>query len=176
MLLIRAGLAGLLAVSLFAQIQNARIEGTVSDSTGAVIPGAKLAIVNTRTQAKANAETDATGYFLFPALSPGIHTLTAESNGFKKSTVTNIEITVGISLRQDVKLEVGAVSDSLTVEANAVSVTTTDATIQRAVTLRDIDTLPQLGRGPIALATYQPGVVLGTSPNDPSFARQAGPR
>src|SRR5882724_7572068 len=131
---------GLLAVSLFAQIQNAQIEGTVADSTQSVIPGAKLTIVNTRTQARVDTESDSSGHYLFPALLPGIHTLTAEAGGFKKATVTNIEVTVGVSLRQDVTLEVGAVTESMTIEANAVSVTTTDATIQRAVTLRDIDT------------------------------------
>jgi hypothetical protein len=176
MLFLRTCLAGLIAISLFAQVQNARVEGTVTDSTQSVIPGATVTIVNTRTQASVTAQTDADGHYQFPALSPGFHTLTAEANGFKKETITNIEVTVGISLRQDLRLEIGTVSDTLTVEANAVSVTTTDATIQRAVTLRDIDTLPQLGRGPIALATFQPGVVLGTSPNDPSFARINGMR
>src|SRR5205823_13259286 len=70
----------------------------------------------------------------------------------------------------------GTASEFVTVEATTERVPTGEATIQRAVRLRDIDTLPQLGRGPIALATYQPGVQLGTSPNDPSFARINGTR
>ena len=173
----RVLLSGLvLAISLSAQIQNARLEGSVLDNSGATIPGAKLLIVNTKTQVKANVESNATGFFTFPTLQPGIYTLTAEAGGFRKSTLTNIEVNVGVTIRQDIKLEVGAVTDSITVEFNAIRVQTTEATIQRAVTLRDIDTLPQLGRGPIALATYQPGVQLGTSPNDPSFARVNGMR
>ncbi|MCX6613331.1 MAG: TonB-dependent receptor [Acidobacteria bacterium] len=166
----------LFALGLSAQIQNARVEGTVIDNSGATVPGAKLVIVNTKTQAKQDAEANASGAFIFPSLQPGIYTLSAESTGFRKATLTNIEVNVGVTIRQDIKLEVGAVSDSITVEFNAVRVQTTEATIQRAVTLRDIDTLPQLGRGPIALATYQPGVQLGTSPNDPSFARVNGMR
>ena len=166
----------LLTFSLTAQIQNARIEGTVHDSSGAIVPGAKLLIVNTKTQVKAAVEANASGAFVFAAVQPGIYTLTAESTGFRKATLTNIEVNVGVTIRQDIKLEVGAVSDSITVEFNAVRVQTTEATIQRAVTLRDIDTLPQLGRGPIALATFQPGVQLGASPNDPSFARINGMR
>ncbi len=161
---------------IIAQIQNARIEGSVQDASSAVIPGARLMIVNVRTQVKIDAESDVAGFYFFPSIPPGFYTLTAEANGFRKATVTNIEVTVGVTLRQDVKLEVGTVTENVTVEATAVRVQTGEATIQRAITLRDIDTLPQLGRNPISLATYQPGVVLGTSPNDPSFARINGMR
>src|SRR5258708_5843989 len=176
MFMLRVYLPSLVALSLFAQIQNARIAGVITDSTRSVIPGAKVTIVNNRTQAKLETQTDGEGFYQFPVLQPGIHTLSAEANGFRKAAVSNIEVTVGLNLRQDVALELGAVSDSVAVEANAVTVQTSDAAIQRAVTLRDIDTLPQLGRGPIGLATYQPGVQLGTSPNDPSFARINGQR
>ncbi len=161
---------------LIAQIQNARIEGNVQDSSGAMIPGTKVVLVNTRTQAKLEAESEASGFYFFPTLQPGFYTLVAEAKGFRKQTVTNIEVTVGETIRQDLKLEVGTLTETVTVEAVNVRVQTSEATIQRSVTLRDIDTLPQLGRNPIALATYQPGVQLGTSPNDPSFARVNGQR
>lgn len=166
----------LLAFPLFAQVQNARMEGTVQDSSGAVIPTAKLSIVNRKTQLRYETTANADGAYVFPALPAGFYTLTTEANGFQKSAITNIEINLGVTIRQDIKLEVGTVSDSITVEFNAVRVQTTEATIQRAITLRDIDTLPQLARNPIALATYQPGVQLGTSPNDPSFGRINGMR
>ncbi len=166
----------LFVLTLSAQIQNARVEGTVLDNSASSIPGAKLLITNSKTQVKYSSEANASGFYFFPSLQPGMYTLTAEAGGFRKTTLTNIEINVGVNIRQDIKLEVGAVTDSITVEFNAVRVQTTEATIQRAITLRDIDTLPQLGRGPIALATYQPGVQLGTSPNDPSFARVNGMR
>src|SRR5262249_24135069 len=174
--LLCAGIAGLFAFSLFGQIQNARVEGTVTDSSLAVVPGAKLTITNTKTQVKTDAESDQSGFFFFPVLQPGFYTLTAEAQGFRKETITNIEVNVGVTLRQDVKMEIGTVSDAVTVEANTVRVQTSEATIQRAVTLRDISTLPQLARNPVSLATYQPGVQLGTSPNDASFARINGMR
>src|SRR5437868_14944697 len=85
---------------LMAQIQNARIEGTVQDSSGAVIPGSKLSIVNTRTQVKSDAESDASGFFFFPTVTPGFYALTAEANGFRKATITNIEVTIGETIRQ----------------------------------------------------------------------------
>lgn len=164
------------SLSSFAQIQNARIEGNVIDTSGSLIPGAKLILVNSKTQVKLNAESTASGFYTFPTLQPGLYSLTAEANGFRKSTLANIEVNVGVTIRQDIQLEVGAVTESITVEFNAIRVQTTEATIQRSVTLRDISTLPQLARNPIALATFQPGVQLGTSPNDPSFARVNGMR
>ena len=175
-LLQRAGLAGLISLSLCAQIQNARVEGTVTDSSLAVVPGAKLTITNIKTQVKTEAESDQAGFYFFPVVQPGIYVLTTEAQGFRKETITNIEVNVGVTLRQDVKMEIGTVTEALTVEADSVRVQTTEATIQRAVTLRDISTLPQLARNPVSLATFQPGVQIGTSPNDASFARINGMR
>ncbi len=174
----RFALALLLAcgLSLPAQIQNARIEGSVLDSSGASVPGAKVVVENTRTQVRLDASSDAAGFYFFPTLPPGFYTLTAEANGFRKFTLTNLELNIGAIIRQDLKLELGTVTEAIVVESSTVRVQVSEATIQRSVTLRDIDTLPQLARNPIALATYQPGVQLGTSPNDPSFARVNGMR
>ncbi len=171
-----AAAIGLWTLSLSAQIQDARVEGNVVDNSHAVIVGAKLVITNIKTQVRAEAETDTSGFYAFPVVPPGFYTLTAESKGFRREEITDIEVTVGVTLREEVVLEVGSVSDTVSVEASSLGVQTAEATIQRAVTLRDIDTLPQLGRGPIALATYQPGVQLGASPNDSSFARINGNR
>ena len=78
-----------LAATLFAQVQSGRIEGTVQDSSNAVVPGAKLSIVNDRTHVKVEAEADGQGYFVFPVLQAGLYTLTAEATGFRKATVAD---------------------------------------------------------------------------------------
>ncbi len=175
--LLLASLLGCISLlPVLAQVQVARVEGTVQDSSGAVIPGAKVSIVNNRTQLRLDTTADAAGFYVFAQLPPSFYTLSAEANGFKKATLVNFEVNLGVTIKQDIKLEVGAVTEVLTVEASTVRVQTTEATVQRAITLRDIDTLPQLARNPLALATYQPGVQLGTSPNDPSFARINGLR
>lgn len=166
----------LFVLPALAQVQVARVEGSVQDSSGAVIPGAKVSIVNNRTQLRLDTTADAQGYYVFAQLPPSFYTLSAEASGFKKATILNFEVNLGVTIKQDIKLEVGAVTEVMTVEASSVRVQTTEATIQRAITLRDIDTLPQLARNPIALATYQPGVQIGNSPNDPSFARVNGLR
>lgn len=162
------------AVLAYGQVQSARLEGTIQDQSGGGISGAKLSVVNIRTQVKQEAEADASGYYNFPLLQPGIYTLNVEAGGFRKASVNNIELNVGFTIRQDVKLELGSVTESVTVEANAVRVQTSEGTIQRSVNLRDIDTLPQLARNPIVLASYQPGVQV--NPGDNSFSRVNGLR
>ncbi len=91
---------------------------------------------------------------------PGTYTLTVEAAGFSKTTVTEIELAVSSNIAQDVTLEVGKLTEVIEVRANAVSVATTDAQVSAAVTMRDIDTLPQLARTPITLAIFQPGVQI----------------
>jgi len=76
-----AALIVLLAGLVFAQTTNARLEGTVQDQTGAVIPNAKLALVNVPTQVRAEDVTDGIGNFVFPALAPGMYSMTVEAGG-----------------------------------------------------------------------------------------------
>ena len=80
---------GLFTLSLSAQIQNARVEGNVVDSSRAVIVGAKLVITNNKTQVKTEAETDAAGFFTFPVVPPGFYSLSAEAKGFRKGEITS---------------------------------------------------------------------------------------
>jgi hypothetical protein len=159
----------------FAQVATARLEGTVLDSTGAAIPAAKLTLVNNKTQVRLDAEANAEGFYIFGSVQPGVYTLTAEANGFRKAQITSIELVVGGVLQQAVRMEVGTVTDSVVVEASTVRVQTTDSAISRAVTMKDIDTLPQLGRSPIILAAYQPGVQVA-NPGDTTFSRVNGQR
>ena len=76
-------LCALLSVSNFAQTANARLEGTVQDSSGAVVPGVKVITVNTNSQARAEVTADTGGSFVFPTLQPGKYTLTVEAIGFR---------------------------------------------------------------------------------------------
>lgn len=167
----------LLAVSSFAQTANARLEGNVQDSSGAVVPGVKVLIVNTATQARSEVVADADGSFVFPTLQPGKYTLTAEATGFRTAVLSGIELSVGATVAQIVKLEVGPTTESISVEANSLTVQTTDSQVSSAVLMRDIDTLPQLGRNPITLAIFQPGVQIDIrAGQDSSFSHVNGLR
>ncbi len=158
----------------FSQVTTARLEGTVQDATGAVVPNASVTAVNIRNQEKQAQTASPRGSFVFPTLQPGLYSLTAEAPGFRTAITSNIELTVGGTFTQVVKMEIGSTSETVSVEANALSVQTTDSMISRAITLKDIDTLPQLARTPITLAVFQPGAQI--NPGDTSFTRINGQR
>ena len=143
-----------------AQVATARLEGVVQDASGGVVPGAKVSVVNTRTQSRTETPVSPEGLFVFPSLQPGLYTLSAEAAGFRKTVVSDLELNVGGTVSQTVVLQVGDRAESVTVVAGAVRVQNTDAQISRAITLRDIDVLPQLDRAPIQLAIFNPGIQI----------------
>ena len=169
--------AALFAVSGLAQSTNARLNGSVQDPTGAVVPSAKIEAVQNNTQARASATSDTSGSFVFASLPPGLYTLTAEANGFRKTVIKNVELTVSGTSNQVIKLEIGQTTESINVEASSISVQTTDSQVSSAVLLRDIAVLPQLGRSPIALAIFQPGVQIDVrAGQDSTFSHVNGLR
>ncbi len=173
-------LSVLFAGLCFGQTQAARLQGIVHDASGAIVPNAKVVVVNNQTKDSSDATSNASGLYVIPALRPGTYTLTVEAPGFSKTTVTDIELAVSASIAQDVKLEVGKLTEVIEVAANAVTVATTDAQVSAAVTMRDIDTLPQLARTPLTLAIFQPGVQISQNGSntgtDTSFSHVNGLR
>src|SRR5664279_1574459 len=154
-------LAMVLAASLcFGQTQSARLQGTVHDASGAIVPNAKVVAVHNATKDSSEATTNSSGLYVLPVLRPGTYTLTVEAAGFSKSVVTGIELAVSANISQDVTLDVGKLTETVEVTANIVAVTTADAQVSAAVTMTDIDNLPQLARQPIALTYFQPGVAI----------------
>ncbi len=164
----------LTAAITFGQVTTARLEGTVQDSTGAIVPNATVTALNNQNQERQSEKTNDQGAFVFPTLQPGLYTLTAEAAGFRTAVTNKLELTVGGTFNQIVKMEVGSTSETISIEANALSVQTTDSMVSRAITLKDIETLPQLARTPITLAVFQPGAQI--SPGDTSFTRINGQR
>lgn len=166
----------LLAVPALGQVVNGRIELQVIDAAGASVPGAKVTLKDTRRQISIGAEaaTAADGAFLYASLRPSIYEITVEATGFRKAVLGNIELFSGATLRQTVKLELGQVTESISVEANAVQVNTADSQSARSISMREIDTLPQLGRGPLSLAALNPGISVDAG--DQSFSRVNGLR
>ncbi|MCS7024984.1 MAG: TonB-dependent receptor [Bryobacteraceae bacterium] len=157
-----------------AQVATGRIEGVVTDSSGAVVPGARVTVRDIRRDTAYVQNANAEGFFVFPSLQPSVYQLTVEAQGFAKAVVEGIELNVSSTVSQQIKLEVGAVSEQVVVSAEAVRVNVSDAQIGRNITMKDIDTLPQLARNPMVLAVYQPGVSI--DPGDNSFSRVNGTR
>jgi hypothetical protein len=157
-----------------AQTGTCRLQGTVQDQTGAVVPNAKVSATNVKTQVTVDVTTGPEGIYVLAALPPGTYNLVIDSAGFRKSAISNIELTTGDTVTQNVKLEIGQNVEVVQVEANTVTVQTAESSIARAVTTRDISTLPTVGRAPIALSYYQPGVSF--DPGDSTFSRINGAR
>src|SRR5215831_14836156 len=106
----------LLASAAFAQTTgSATLVGTVTDTTGAMIPGAKVLVVNTETRFNFEGPTNNDGYYYVPYLRPGVYNLTIEAQGFKKYVRDAIELRTNEQPRIDVKLEIGNVAESVEV-------------------------------------------------------------
>jgi hypothetical protein len=164
----------LLAALAIAQVSTARFEGTVIDPAGAVVANATVKATNNRTGIVSTVTTNEHGLFVFASLPPSVYTIEVEVQGFRKAVLANMELNASAPVSEIIKLEVGSIAESVTVEATAVKVQTADAQMGRSVTLKDIDTLPSLARGPLALAIFAPGVQI--DPSDSTFSRVNGAR
>ncbi|MGA2772145.1 MAG: TonB-dependent receptor [Bryobacteraceae bacterium] len=164
-----------LAAMALAQTQTCRLDGTVQDATGAVVPGASVHAVNVKTQLSVQTASNAEGIFVLAALQPGVYNLTVETAGFRKFDLNDIQLDAGATVSEIVKLEVGPATEAISVEAKTVVIQTGESQVSRAVTLRDIDTLPALGRTALLLAPYTaPGTAVYAS--DASYSRINGAR
>ncbi|MCX6613332.1 MAG: TonB-dependent receptor [Acidobacteria bacterium] len=171
-----AALLCLFSSLLPAQVLNGRLEIVVNDSSGALVAGAKVSLKDLRRKSSFGTplNTDSAGVALFASVVPSEYEITVEASGFRKSVVSGVELNASQTIRQVIGLEVGAVSESISVEANAVNVNVSDATIARTVNMKSIDTLPQLGRSPLSLVAFVPGASV--DPSDPTFTRINGAR
>src|SRR5712692_116780 len=93
--------------------------GTVTDSSGAVVPGAKVAITEVNTGLGRSAETNQNGYYMFPNLEAGVYRVQVEHAGFRTAVRERAEVVVNSTVRVDVELQTGAVSDTVDVRAEA---------------------------------------------------------
>ena len=147
----------LLALSAHAQF-NASVQGTVQDPNGAVIPGAKVTLTNQETGATRETVTSDEGFYRITGLPPGKYTVTVEAKGFKKSVSKDVVVSAEQIRGFDVKLELGAVTESVTVTAEPPGVQTENANVSTTLTTQEIQRLPQVGRDPYELLRLTPGV------------------
>src|SRR5258708_20416366 len=123
--------AALLALTPTASAQktSGTITGTVTDPSGAAVPGATVSAVNERTGAARQAVTNEQGSFSFPELDPSVYTLTVNKGGFKKLTERNVELHVGDVTAVNLKMEMGAATETVTVKAAPIPVNTSTADV-----------------------------------------------
>jgi hypothetical protein len=147
----------------FAQMETATVSGTVMDHTGAVVADAQVQVTNSDTNVTATTSTNGSGIYVVTSLRPGRYRIAVTKVGFKQVVVTDVVLNVQDVVSRNFNLEVGAVSESITVSAGAYNVNTTDATVSTVVDRQFAENLPLNGRSFQTLIQLTPGVVLTPS-------------
>ncbi|HET8548969.1 MAG TPA: carboxypeptidase-like regulatory domain-containing protein, partial [Bryobacteraceae bacterium] len=149
------------AVACFAQAVSGTILGSVHDASGAVVARAPVTITNNDTGLTRTVQTDDSGDYTAPSLPPGSYTVAVQMEGFKRISLTNLQLGVDQKLRVDVTLQLGTVTETVTVEAAAPVVKTDSSELGDTVTEHQIKDLPLNGRDFVHLTRIIPGVVRG---------------
>ena len=148
------------ATPLKAQFDNGQISGFVRDASSAVVPGVVVTATNEGNRQQREAVSNADGYYVFPSLIVGTYTVSAELQGFSRSTTTGVRLNSAARLSVNIALEVGALTDSVEVSADA-NAMVENAVLGRTVTALQVEQMPLSGRNPVFLARLQAGVVGG---------------
>jgi hypothetical protein len=137
---------------------NARIKGTATDPSGAVVAGVKITATNTATGVTFDTVSSSDGGYLFPQLPVGTYSITALAPGFKKFDATGITVNIDQEYVQDIHLTVGANTDVVQVNAQAVQVDTSEMQLSNIVSSQQMEELPLIGRNFTGLELTLPGV------------------
>ncbi len=140
---------------------KASIQGTIKDSSGAAVSGASVTAVSVETAKSQRAVTSDEGFYRIDGLAPGSYNVVVEFTGFKKKTIENVALHAEEAQGVNIVLEAGQVSESVTITAStteAAQIHTENASIDRAITNREILRIPQNGRDPYELVRLAPGV------------------
>ena len=135
------------------------ISGTVTDSSGAVLPNVKVTVTNTATNQAYHTVTTSAGDYSAQSLSPGVYTVTAETAGFEKSKTSSFTLTVDQKIRLDLSLKPGAVTETMEVTAQAVELDTDTAALSQEMSGQQVADLPLNGRNFMQLLLVGAGAV-----------------
>jgi hypothetical protein len=152
----------LVASSLaFGQLTTADILGTVTDSTGAVIPNAQVILTNNGTQEKRTVTSNSSGDYSFTLLPVGHYSVTVKANGFKTFSTTDLAVEAGDRARADAHMDLGAEDQTVTVEASTPLLQADNATVSSTVTAKSVQDLPLNGRNFVQMVDLVPGANEG---------------
>ncbi len=160
-------------VSLRAQFETASVLGYVRDSSGAVVSGATVALMNLQTKAQATVQTSAQGAYEFTDIKIGQYQITAMANGFDNSTTAPFTVTVNARQRVDVALKTGSTAETVTVDAAAALLETDSSERGQVIGTREVENLPLNGRAYADLAALVPGVRRNILENTTDSSRDA---
>jgi hypothetical protein len=158
-MIIRLAALLLLPLIAFAQYGTGVLLGTVTDTSGAVVAGARVVTRNVETNEVREFTTDTSGNYQFNALPTGNYVVTVTANSFKQARIDNLVLRVNSQLRADVGLQVGTLTESIDVEATAPLIQTNTAAVGTVVDNRTVRELPFNNRNFYDLVALTPGVV-----------------
>ncbi|MBI5280488.1 MAG: carboxypeptidase regulatory-like domain-containing protein [Candidatus Solibacter usitatus] len=145
--------------ALWAQATS-QVNGVVTDASGAVVPNAAIDLENTETSVKRSVTTDSAGAYAFLQMIPGNYRITVKATGFRTATVNDVKLLVNNPSTVNVKLEVGQLTETVAVTAEAAHLNTVDASIGNAIDSKPILQMPLNARNIVGLLALQPGVVF----------------
>src|ERR1700680_2661758 len=152
-------LCGVAGMDAFAQVPTGMVAGTVKDSEGLSVPGAIVTLTNEGTARTETTRTSSRGGFQFTHINFGVYRIDVSKAGFKISVVNGIKLDASTEYSvPPITLEVGAVTDTVTIEADANLVRTAGAELTETVERKQIEDLPILDRNPMNLLSLQAGV------------------
>lgn len=157
------GCALAIAPTVQAQTSTSRITGTVTDQTGAVLPGATVTAKHQATGVEYTTTTTTAGAYALESLPVGRYTVTVEASGFRTFSSTDNVLSVGVPLVINVTMQVGAATEVIEVVGAYERIETTNAMLSDVVTRRAVVDLPLNGRNPLSLIVLQPGLVQRTT-------------
>ena len=151
------------STDLFAQGFGS-ISGTITDSSGALVPGVSVTATQTQTNTKTAVKTNSSGDYVFPSMPPAEYTIAATAPGFQSYLQSGVVLLANQAETVNIQLKLGQTSEVVTVEANAAQVDTTTGTLSAVIDRQRVNDLPLNGRNAAALTTLVAGVV--TAPSD----------
>ncbi len=162
----------LMAAPGWAQTATGTITGSISDSSGASVAGAKVQITNTGTNARVEVTTNIEGNYTAPLLPPGAYRVNVSAAGFKAFEQAGIQLQVQQQARVNIVLQVGAMTESVTVQGDAALVEATTSSIGKVVDNKRILELPLNTRNVYSLVNLTPGVTggIGNAHNQVSYS------
>ncbi|HXG86862.1 MAG TPA: TonB-dependent receptor [Vicinamibacterales bacterium] len=169
-----------LGSAAFAQTGTATLIGEVADAQKNVVPGATVTVTQVSTSASQVSITDERGAYRFGNVQPGVYTLRVELAGFKTAITESVQLQVDSATRQNVVLEIGGISETVSVMSQAARLNTTDASLGNNMSREQIRSLPVEAQNVVHLLSLQPGAVFIPTANpatvDPRYGSVAGAR
>jgi len=146
-------------------METATLSGVIQDPKGTVVPDVEVTATRIETGTAVTTKTNGAGIYFFTGLMPGHYHLTVRKPGFKEIAIKEFQLNVQDKLEQNFALEIGSVSETVTVNANDLKINTTDATVSTVVDRQFAENLPMNGRSFQTLIQLTPGVVVTPSTN-----------